>query len=58
MRSLPFSFYLFVVGAISNGIFAFRAETFVISCGLGISSVFLLIAAFRVFWRVKRNTNI
>jgi hypothetical protein len=58
IRSLPFNFYLFVFGAISNAIFSFRAETFFISCGLGISAVFFLIAAFRVFWRIKHNKDI
>ena len=58
IKSLPFSFYLFVVGAITNTIFSFRAEIFAVSLGLGVAAIFLFIAAFKVFWKIKSITNI
>ena len=52
-----FRFYLFVVGAIINGNFSLRAESLIVSLGLGVSAIFLFVAAFRE-WRVSRNMKI
>jgi hypothetical protein len=54
-KPLPFSFYLFVVGAITNAIFSFRAEIFAVSFGLGAAAIFLFIAALKVFWKIKHH---
>ena len=44
-----FNLILFIIGAIVNAVFSFRAESPQVAIGLGIAAFFLLVAAFNTY---------